>query len=38
MSVFHPARLTMVASRTVIKARASDLAHGTGFSVTWHHR
>lgn len=38
MSVFHPARLTMVANRTLIKARASDLAHGTGFSVTWHHR
>jgi len=38
MSAFRPVRLTMMVNRSVVKARASGLAQGTGFSVTWNHR
>ena len=38
ISAFHPVRLTMVVNRSVVKARASEIVRGTGFSVTWNHR
>jgi hypothetical protein len=38
LTAFHPARLTMMAPRSVVKAETSGVAQGGGFSVTWHHR
>ena len=38
IAAFHPTRLTMVVNRSTVKARASEVVRGSGFSVTWNHR